>query len=34
MLKFSTLKIDGDPYSFMSNLLYFKEILATLRRTA
>ena len=34
ILKFSTLKIDGDPYSFMSNLLYFKEILATLRRTA
>lgn len=34
MLKFGTLKIEGDPYPFMSNLLYFKDVLATLRGTA
>jgi hypothetical protein len=34
MLKFGTLKIEGDPYPFMSNLLYFKDVLGTLRRAA
>lgn len=34
MLKFRTLTIEGDPYPFMSNLLYFKDVLASLRRTA
>ncbi|MFH1604008.1 MAG: hypothetical protein ABIH03_08880 [Pseudomonadota bacterium] len=34
MLKLRTLKIEGDQYAFMSNLLYFKDVLASLRRTA
>ncbi len=34
MLKFRTLAIDGDQYPFMSHLLYFKEVLASLRRSA
>ena len=34
MLKFGTLKIEGDPYPFMANLLYFKDVLASLRRSA
>ena len=31
MLKFRTLKIEGDPYPFMSNLLYFKDVIASVR---
>ncbi len=34
MLKFRTLKIEGDQYPFMCNLLYFKEVMASLRRNA
>jgi hypothetical protein len=34
MLKFRTLKIEGDQYPFMSNLLYFKEVMASLRMSA
>ena len=34
MLKYRTLRFDGDPYPFMSNLLYFKDVMASLRRTA
>lgn len=33
MLKSRSLKLEGDPYPFMANLLYFKELLA-LPRTA
>jgi hypothetical protein len=31
MLKFRTLKIEGDQYPFMCNLQYLKDVLATLR---
>lgn len=31
MVKFKTLKLDGDQHPFMSNLLYFKDVLACLR---
>ena len=34
MLKFGTLRIEGDQHPFMANLLYFKELLASLRRSA
>lgn len=34
MLKFRTLKLEGDQYPFMSNLLYFKEVIASPRRSA
>lgn len=34
MIKFGTLRIEGDQHPFMANLLYFKELLASLRRSA
>lgn len=34
MLKTGALKLEGDPYPFMANLLYFKELLALPRATA
>lgn len=34
MLKFRTLRIEGDQYSFFSNLLYFKDLMASLRGIA
>lgn len=34
MLKFRTLKLEGDQYPFMSNLLYFKDVLASPRGSA
>jgi hypothetical protein len=33
MLKFRTLKIEGDQYPLMCNLQYLKDVLATLRGT-
>lgn len=32
MLKYRTLRIEGNLYPFMSNLLYFKDVMASLRR--
>lgn len=34
MLKFRTLRIEGDQHPFMANLLYFKDVLASVRRSA
>ena len=34
MLKFRTLTIEGDQYPFMSNLLYFKDVMSSLRGNA
>lgn len=31
MLKYHTLRIEGDLHPFMSNLLYFKDVMAALR---
>lgn len=31
MIKFKTLKLEGNQHQFMANLLYFKEVLANLR---
>jgi hypothetical protein len=31
MLKYRTLRIEGDLHPFMSNLLYFKDVMASLR---
>ncbi len=33
MLKFRALRIEGDQYPFMCNLLYFKDVMASVRRT-
>lgn len=33
MLKFKHLKMEGDLYPIMSHLLYFKDVLASLRQT-
>ena len=33
MVKFRTLKIEGDQHAFISNLMYFKDVLASLRRS-
>jgi hypothetical protein len=32
MIKFRTLKLEGQPQPFIANLLYFKDVLASLRR--
>lgn len=34
MVKFKTLELEGDQHPFMSNLLYFKDVLACLRGSA
>ena len=34
MVKSRTLRIEGDQHPFMANLLYFKDVLASLRRSA
>jgi hypothetical protein len=34
MVKFKTLKLEGDQHPFMANLLYFKDVLARLRGVA
>jgi len=34
MLKFRTLVIEGDQYPFMCNLLYFKDVMASVRGRA
>lgn len=34
MIKFRTLRLEGDPHPFMSNLLYFKDLLALPRAAA
>jgi hypothetical protein len=33
MLKYRTLRVEGDLHPFMSNLLYFKDVMASLRPT-
>lgn len=33
MIKFRTLRLEGDQHPFMSNLLYFKDVMSLLRRT-
>ena len=34
MVKFRTLRVEGDQHPFMANLLYFKDVIARLRETA
>jgi hypothetical protein len=34
MIKLRTLKIEGDQYVFIANLMYFKDVFASLRRSA
>lgn len=34
MIKLRTMKLEGDPHPFVANLLYFKDVLASLRPQA